>query len=132
MRVLVVEDEPGQNAALCAVLKKFRNYDVVSATDGVDMLEALQTGAVDLVITDLNMPNLNGVDATKFVRKQLHLKVPIIGVTGLQKGDPLLKSSIGVFEFLVHKPIHMDELFDDIDTLREEVRGRNDEEGYCS
>lgn len=54
-------------------------YDVVEAVDGMDAFQKLQTTPVDMLITDLNMPNLDGIELIKKVREIPALKfIPII------------------------------------------------------
>jgi two-component system, chemotaxis family, chemotaxis protein CheY len=57
-------------------------YEVVEAVDGKDALAKLAVANVDMVITDLNMPNLNGIELIREVRKQTKYKfIPILMLT---------------------------------------------------
>jgi DNA-binding NtrC family response regulator len=58
-RVLIVDDEEGQRSALRDLLQRW-GYDVLTATDGADALEQLRDAWVDAIVTDLNMPRLDG------------------------------------------------------------------------
>jgi CheY-like chemotaxis protein len=78
--ILVVEDDPLGRFLVCEVLRRER-YRVEEAGDGAEALEVVRTKRVNLVITDLVMPKLNGF---KFV-EQLRLidpRMPIIFITG--------------------------------------------------
>ena len=61
---------------------KDAGYTVIEAVDGRDALEKLQTGNVNMLITDLNMPNIDGINLIKQVRsQQQHKFMPIIMLT---------------------------------------------------
>jgi two-component system chemotaxis response regulator CheY len=68
-KVLTVDDSATIRQALNIALEG-AGYDVVEATDGVDALRKLDIDRVDMVVTDLNMPNMNGVDLIREIRKQ--------------------------------------------------------------
>ena len=68
-KVLTVDDSATIRQALNIALEG-AGYDVVEATDGVDALRKLDSDSVDMVVTDLNMPNMNGVDLIREIRKQ--------------------------------------------------------------
>ena len=79
--ILVVDDEP----AMCEVLKDFftmNSFDVITAGDGEEALKKFSEGHVDLVVTDLTMPKMDGVDLLKAIKKQ-NASVPVIIMTGL-------------------------------------------------
>jgi CheY-like chemotaxis protein len=79
-KILVVEDDPRGRYLICEVLRR-EGYQVEEACDGAEALEVVRTKRVNLVITDLVMPKLNGF---KFV-EQLRLidpRMPIIFTTG--------------------------------------------------
>jgi two-component system capsular synthesis sensor histidine kinase RcsC len=108
-RILIVEDNPLQNAALYQVLFHRWNFDVVQAVDGLEMLEQLDTGTIDLCITDIDLPNLDGARATKIARS-LGITIPIMGVSGLDKQDPLLKGCVDLFDAFLPKPLVLETL----------------------
>jgi CheY-like chemotaxis protein len=78
--ILVVEDDPLGRYLICEVLRR-QGYQIEEARDGAEALEVVRTKRIDLIITDLVMPKLNGF---KFV-EQVHLidpRMPIIFITG--------------------------------------------------
>jgi two-component system, chemotaxis family, sensor kinase CheA len=77
--ILVVDDSPTTRAILKNVFSA-AGYAVRTATDGVDALERLRSGATDLVVTDVEMPRLNGFDLTRQIKARFSL--PVILVTG--------------------------------------------------
>jgi two-component system chemotaxis response regulator CheY len=75
--ILAVDDSVSMRQALSFTLRA-AGYEVMEATDGTDAIARL-TGPVDLVITDLNMPRMDGIELIKFIRSQsAHKFVPIM------------------------------------------------------
>ena len=68
-KVLTVDDSPTIRQALNLVLAN-AGYDVMEAEDGVDALSKLELDCFDMIVTDLNMPNMNGVELIREVRKR--------------------------------------------------------------
>jgi signal transduction histidine kinase len=69
-RILVVDDNPGATATLARAISRLGpNFEVISATDGNMALEQIQGKAVDLVITDMMMPGMNGLELIEKLRQ---------------------------------------------------------------
>lgn len=67
-RVLVVEDSATMRSFVAATLESGGDYDVVQVQSGFQALKVLPTRKFDLVITDINMPDINGLELIKFMR----------------------------------------------------------------
>jgi two-component system chemotaxis response regulator CheY len=79
---LVVEDSPMMRQLLVFALARIKTLKVIEADDGVDALRKLTTAKFDLVITDINMPVLDGLKLVKKIRSdEVHKDVPIMIVT---------------------------------------------------
>jgi two-component system chemotaxis response regulator CheY len=79
---LVVEDSPMMRQLLVFALARIKALKVIEADDGVDALRKLTTAKFDLVITDINMPVLDGLKLVKKIRSDdVHKEVPIMIVT---------------------------------------------------
>jgi two-component system chemotaxis response regulator CheY len=79
---LVVEDSPMMRQLLVLALSRVKSLQVVEADDGVDGLRKLATGKFDIILTDINMPIMDGLKLVKRVRSDpAHKDVPIIVVT---------------------------------------------------
>jgi len=79
---LVVEDSPMMRQLLVFALARIKALKVVEADDGVDALRKLTTAKFDLIITDINMPVLDGLKLVKKIRSdEVHKDVPIMIVT---------------------------------------------------
>ncbi len=83
-RIMVVDDSPTTRMMLRNVFTA-AGYMVRTACDGVDALERLRTQLVDLVVSDVEMPRMNGLDLTRHVKARLGL--PVILVTGREKEE---------------------------------------------
>ena len=79
---LVVEDSPTMRQLIAFSLKRFEGCRIVEAVDGVDALKKLSTDSVDMILTDINMPVMDGLKLVKLVRDNAKLKhLPIIIIT---------------------------------------------------
>ena len=67
--VLITDDEPLVRKSLKETLR-YQGYNVTTAKDGVQALEILKNYSVDILMTDMKMPNLGGIDLLKQVKKQ--------------------------------------------------------------
>jgi two-component system chemotaxis response regulator CheY len=79
---LVVEDSPMMRQLIVLALSRVRNLHVTEADDGVDGLRKLATGKFDIILTDINMPIMDGLKLVKRVRTDAtHKLTPIIVIT---------------------------------------------------
>jgi two-component system chemotaxis response regulator CheY len=79
---LVVEDSPMMRQLIVLALSRVRNLHVTEADDGVDGLRKLATGKFDIILTDINMPIMDGLKLVKRVRTDAtHKMTPIIVIT---------------------------------------------------
>ena len=83
--ILLVDDSKTVRQLLKLVLAKHLSCEITEAQDGLEAVEMLSKAAYDLVITDINMPNMNGLALTRKIRGELSLDVPIIIVTTMGK-----------------------------------------------
>ena len=100
--ILLVEDEPISRCAFAQLLRS-AGHDVIEARDGTEALALLSHWHVDLVITDLAIPNLNGLNLASFIRARWP-KVPVVLISGYlsqEAGNIILD---GVADFL-QKPV---------------------------
>ncbi|WP_413737851.1 two-component system sensor histidine kinase RcsC [Sodalis sp. RH21] len=79
IRILVVDDHPINRRLLADQLESI-GYQVITANDGIDALNMLRKQAVDIILTDVNMPNLDGYQLTRRLRAE-GVALPVIGVT---------------------------------------------------
>jgi len=82
MKILVVDDSSTMRRIVKNCLEQMGNHDIVMAGDGVDAIVKLKEHTFDLVLTDWNMPNMDGLTLLKKLRADENFKnVPIIMVT---------------------------------------------------
>ena len=110
MRVLVVDDEPTNRRLIQAILAG-EPYDVVHAGSGEQALALVQAGGVDLVLLDVLMPGLDGIETCRRIRNDLNLPLlPVIMVSALADGESRTRGKeAGADDFLT-KPVAEDEL----------------------
>ena len=107
MKILVVED----NKKLLQTIEKelARHFEVECCEDGEEALYLIKQGIYDLVVLDLMLPGLDGIDILKNVRKD-HIDTPIIILTAKESLDEKVEAfSIGANDYLT-KPFYMEEL----------------------
>ena len=118
--LLVVDDDRGMRDTLLDILEA-RGYRVSVAADGIEALEAIKTVRYDLLLMDILMPRMNGVEALKQLRK-IDNSVIVIMMTAYAVQD-LIEEALreGVYRVL-YKPLDIDEALSLID---EAVSGGN-------
>jgi two-component system, chemotaxis family, chemotaxis protein CheY len=111
LHALVVEDSPTMRQLIVFALTRVRQLKVVEADDGFDALKKLSQTRFDLLITDINMPMMDGLKLVSMVRKdEVHKEVPIIIITteGAQE-DRQRALSLGANAYIT-KPIQAPQL----------------------
>ncbi len=127
--ILVAEDGKVNQQVAMGLLSQ-RGHHVVIVNDGQEAVDALQQRSFDLVLMDVQMPNMDGLDATKIIRqKEQHTgrHIPIIAMTaGAMKGDEERCLESGMDDY-VSKPITPQTLFDTIHRVTTRERGASSE-----
>lgn len=106
-RILVVDDEPQLTRVLRTGLKS-HGYDVRTAADGLSGFETFNDWHPDLVITDLAMPNMNGLELCRKVRAVSPVPIIVLSAKGEEK-TKVEALDIGADDFVI-KPFGIDEL----------------------
>ena len=106
--ILVVEDDQALNKLICRVLAK-NGYETAAAFNGEEALTLLDQTYIDLIITDLMMPKMDGYDLTKELRESGY-QLPILVVTAKDTFPDKLKGfKLGIDDYMV-KPVLPKEL----------------------
>jgi two-component system cell cycle response regulator DivK len=112
--ILYVEDNPDNRSLIRRVLEA-EDYAIVEAINATQALDKLENGNIDLVLMDINMPDMDGYTLTAKIKAiQKFSKIPIVAVTAnVMRGDR--EKSLGAgCDGYIQKPI-------DIDTLSQQI-----------
>jgi len=115
---LVVEDSPTMRQLIIFALSRVRNLRVVEAEDGVDGLKKLSQQKFDILITDINMPMMDGLKLVSMVRRdEVHREIPIVIITteGAQE-DRQRALSLGANAYIT-KPIQAPQVINKVKDL---------------
>jgi two-component system chemotaxis response regulator CheY len=115
--ILTVDDSASMRQMVSFTLKR-AGYTVVEAADGVEALNYARTSAVDLVLTDVNMPNMDGISLVRELRQLAAYKfVPVLMLTTESGQDKkLLGKAAGATGWLV-KPFNPEKLLATIEKV---------------
>lgn len=106
LKVLVVEDSPTMRQLIVFALKRIRGLQIVEANDGVGGLKKLSAEKFDLILTDINMPIMDGLKLVSLIRNDpQYTEVPVVVITteGAQE-DRDRALALGANEYIT-KPI---------------------------
>lgn len=118
--ILVVDDHPINRMLLSDQLGSL-GYRVKTAQDGVDALNVLSRNEIDIVLTDVNMPNMDGYRLTQRLR-QLGLTFPVVGVTANALAEEKQRCMEAGMDNCLSKPVTMDTLNTSLAFYAERVR----------
>ncbi|WP_414499470.1 MULTISPECIES: chemotaxis response regulator CheY [unclassified Zymobacter] len=105
MKFLVIDDFPTMRRIVRNLLKELGYANVEEAEDGVDALNKLREGSFDFVVSDWNMPNLDGLEMLKQIRQDDQLKhLPVLMVTAEAKKENIIEAAQAGASGYVVKP----------------------------
>jgi pilus assembly protein CpaE len=106
-RILFVDDEEQIRKLLSTWLTR-HGYEVTIANDGWEALKAIRAKAPDLVITDVNMPNMNGLELTRRLRADHRTaRIPVIMLSARKQADDVLTGYAEGADEYIPKPVEM-------------------------
>ena len=102
-RILVAEDSPTMRSLLISTIESLDEIDIVEATSGFDALRLLPREKVDLIITDINMPDINGLELISYVRNSPNYRDIPLFIVSTESGEKDLEKglALGANEYLV-------------------------------
>jgi two-component system chemotaxis response regulator CheY len=112
-KILIIEDSPTMRQLISFALKRLPGVRIVEATDGVDGLKKLSSEKFDLILTDINMPIMDGLKLVSLVRSDANYRaVPIVVITteGAQE-DRERALALGANDYIT-KPIQANRILD--------------------
>ena len=118
LRFLIVDDFSTMRRIVRNLLKESGFADADEAEDGVIALQKLRNSSFDFVVSDINMPNMNGFQLLSEIKKDEKLKhLPVLMVTAeARKEDIVMAAQQGAAGYIV-KPLQKDKLFAELQKL---------------
>ncbi|MFA5530292.1 MAG: chemotaxis response regulator CheY [Thiohalomonadaceae bacterium] len=125
IKILIVDDFSTMRRIIKNLLRDLGYNNTSEADDGLTALPMLQTGNFDLLITDWNMPGMQGIDLLRTVRADPRLAtLPVMMVTAEQKREQIIEAAkAGVNGYIV-KPFTAQTLKDKLEKIFERVAAR--------
>src|SRR5207245_519040 len=121
-KILFVDDEEQIRKLLATWLGR-HGYAVTLASDGWEALKAIRAAAPDLVITDVNMPNMNGYELTRRLRADHRTaRIPVVMLSARKQADDVLTGYAEGADEYIPKPVEMAVLSAKIEVLIKRVR----------
>lgn len=123
MKVLIVDDSRAMRAYAQGSLKTVADCQIDEASSGFEALRLLPRANYDVIVTDINMPDINGLELIRFIRgSERHQNVPIVIIsTQASQVDRARAMELGADIFLP-KPFKPNEL---VQTVLDAAKGRN-------
>ncbi|HFD32600.1 MAG TPA: response regulator [Gammaproteobacteria bacterium] len=109
MTVLIVEDDQISRLAISTWLKD-KGHKIVIAENGKQAVEYLKEKDVDVILMDVHMPEMNGIEATKIIKEEKLTQAPIIGMTASIMNDERKSYIKAGMDVLVEKPVNFENL----------------------
>lgn len=122
-RILIVEDDRVLRRA-CEVGLRKRGYEVVTATNGLEGLEAALQGGFDVVLLDMLMPRMSGLDMLRELRRRApDCQVPVLVLSNSSRvGDRAETAALGIAGYMVKASLSLDHLAGVVERLTSEAR----------
>lgn len=111
--ILIVDDSSAMRSMLVSTLEALGQLKIVQAPNGFEALRMLPREQVDLVLTDINMPDINGLELLSFIRNNpIYKGIPVVVISTEGSRKDIEKGlSLGANEYLV-KPFQPEQLLD--------------------
>jgi len=118
LHALVVDDSPAMRKQLAYALQRVAGMDATEAEDGADGWRKLSTGTYDIVLTDINMPLMDGLKLVGLIRAGgPHQRVPVVVITTEgAENDRRRAMTLGASAYLV-KPVQAQQVVETVRTL---------------
>tara|TARA_R110002049_G_scaffold209217_5_gene380068 strand:+ start:670 stop:1089 length:420 start_codon:yes stop_codon:yes gene_type:complete len=125
MKILIVDDFSTMRRIIKNLLRELGFNNTVEADDGLTALPILQAGGIDFLVTDWNMPGMQGIDLLKAVRADAKLSsIPVLMVTAETKREQIMVAAQAGVNGYVVKPFTAGTLKDKIDKIFERIEAK--------
>ncbi len=113
-RILAVDDEPDMLRLLTMIMKEKTPYEITTTNNPLEALELVKRGGFDLIIADLKMPGLDGMELLDSI-KRIHEDIPVIIITAYGTVEAAVETmNKGGFDFIT-KPFRKEQILFTID-----------------
>jgi CheY-like chemotaxis protein len=116
-KILIVDDNPNMSSLLAEMLEVF-DYESVRAADGLEAIEKIEQNNISLVITDMRMPKMSGLDLLQKI-KEKKPGLPVVVISGYALDDEGSNLLSNMADGFLNKPFKMS----DIEQLLKQVVG---------
>jgi PAS domain S-box-containing protein len=116
IKVLVAEDVPLNQLLMKTILEEF-GFECDIAENGKIAIEKLKVNVYDVILMDLQMPEMNGFEATEYIRNRLQMKIPVIALTADVTTVDLAKCTVVGMNDYIAKPVDERQLYNKIVNL---------------
>ncbi len=129
-RILYAEDNAGMRRMVCCFLEA-AGLDVVAVTDGDEAIEAAELERFDIILLDVTMERIDGLDAAKLIRKSTtpNANLPIIGLTGRSEEQEILECQSAGMSIVLTKPVNLELLLETVCNAHEIIANQNKTNG---
>ncbi|MBN1316536.1 MAG: response regulator [Anaerolineales bacterium] len=113
--ILIVDDNPSL-ATTTALILNLKGYDVATASDGLEAIQKVETHPYDIILMDIKMPHLNGVEACQRI---LYLRpgVVVVMITAYAVEELVQQAKASGAQYVLFKPLDIDKLISIIQTI---------------
>jgi two-component system, chemotaxis family, chemotaxis protein CheY len=113
-KILITEDSPTMRSLLVSTIESVGDYDIIEAASGFEALRLLPRWKFDLIITDINMPDINGLELISYVRNNPNYTAIPLFIISTESSDKDLEKglALGANEYVVKPfdPLKLQEL----------------------
>lgn len=109
--ILIIEDSSTMRSMIATIIEEMGDFVITEAASGFEALKMLPTRSFDLIVTDINMPDINGLEIVNFVKNHPNYKnIPLIIVTTERSEEDRKKGlALGAADY-VTKPFKSEDL----------------------
>ncbi|CRM17286.1 response regulator [Pseudomonas sp. P7] len=124
MKILIVDDFSTMRRIIKNLLRDLGFTNTVEADDGLTAIPILNSGSIDFLVTDWNMPGMTGIDLLRHVRADEKLRsLPVLMVTAEAKREQIIEAAQAGVNGYVVKPFTAQALKEKIEKIFERIHG---------
>jgi len=121
IKVLIVEDDLLNSYLISKILEMQDRFEYLIASNGNEAIKLMVSNNFDIILMDLNVPDMNGIDITRIIRKA-NIKIPIIAMTGDVREKVIAGCHNAGMNGFISKPFAVTELISKIDNYLDYVK----------